>query len=267
MKISLFSTCMNRTEHLKQTLLKNLEDNSNYDNFEYLILNYNSKDDLEEWILDNFTEYINKGRLVYYREKTSRYYSFAHADNIAARLCTGDIICNVMADTFTGEGFSSYVNKTLTDRPASFIRCTEPGGAAGRICMRREHFLELGGYDEALEGWGGQDANLVFRAIAYGIELIPMEKKYYSFMRNPEELKLQYLKVKKNNLLNNLRTTTEKIAKRDIIANRDSGFGIAKVYQNFREDEPIVLDQKAWKPKWQFLLCRFINSLLIGKNH
>jgi hypothetical protein len=94
-----------------------------------------------------------------------------------------------------------------------------------------------------------------------------MEKRYYSFMRNPEELKLHYLKVKKNNLLTNLRTTTEKIAKRDIIANRNTGFGIARVYQNFREEESIVLNRKVWMPKWQFTLCRFIDSLLIGKSY
>lgn len=44
--ISFCTVCMNRTLHLKETLIKNIRDNSAYPNLEYVLLNYGSKDEM-----------------------------------------------------------------------------------------------------------------------------------------------------------------------------------------------------------------------------
>jgi hypothetical protein len=261
MKISFFTACMNRSEHLKQTLLRNLDDNSDCDDLEYVVLNYNSRDDMEEWIKDNCSQHIQQGRLVYYREKSAQYYSHL-ANNTAARLCSGEVICCILADIFTHRGFASYVAKKLRDKHRSFIRYNEISGAAGVICVRKRHFLELGGYDESFEGWGADDGNLAYRLIAYGLELIPMDKQFCSHLKHSDELRVENFKVKEKKLLSNVKTTLENISRGNIIANRENGFGLATVYRNFNEHEPITLTRETRKPDWRFRVSRAVRSFL-----
>ena len=49
-KISFATVCMNRLHHIRQTLPKNIADNSDYENVEFILLDYNSSDGLEEWV-------------------------------------------------------------------------------------------------------------------------------------------------------------------------------------------------------------------------
>jgi hypothetical protein len=63
-KVSFCIVCMNRTHHLKQTLSKNMSDNCNSDMLEFLILDYNSGDDLELFIKETFSNEIASGKLL-----------------------------------------------------------------------------------------------------------------------------------------------------------------------------------------------------------
>ena len=49
-QISFCITCMNRLKHLQETLEKNILDNFLVDEVEFVVLDYNSQDGLEEWI-------------------------------------------------------------------------------------------------------------------------------------------------------------------------------------------------------------------------
>ena len=49
-KISFCTVCMNRLQYLMQTLPVNIAGNIDYPNLEFVVLNYNSKDDMENWI-------------------------------------------------------------------------------------------------------------------------------------------------------------------------------------------------------------------------
>ena len=49
LKVSLCTTVMDRLHDLERTLPKNMEDNSDYPNMEYVVLDYNSQDSLEQW--------------------------------------------------------------------------------------------------------------------------------------------------------------------------------------------------------------------------
>ena len=66
-QISFCITCMNRLKHLQETLEKNI-DNFLVDEVEFVVLDYNSQDGLEEWIAQSMMKYIGDGCiLVYYR--------------------------------------------------------------------------------------------------------------------------------------------------------------------------------------------------------
>src|SRR6187402_102950 len=97
-RISFCTVCMNRIEHLKQTLPKNIEDNIAYGNLEFLLLDYNSKDGLEEWVESEMKEYIDKGILHYYKTTEPEYFHRSHSRNMIIKKATGDIVCNIDAD-------------------------------------------------------------------------------------------------------------------------------------------------------------------------
>ena len=63
LKISFYTTCMGRLKHVKRTLPKNIEENKDYDNCEFVILDYNSPDGLANWIVDNFKEHLAEARV------------------------------------------------------------------------------------------------------------------------------------------------------------------------------------------------------------
>ena len=70
--ISFCTTIMNRTDDLKETLPKNIEDNLDYPNLEFLILDYNSTgnefDNLYRFLSQSrFIDMMKTGKLSYYR--------------------------------------------------------------------------------------------------------------------------------------------------------------------------------------------------------
>ena len=85
-KISFCTTVMNRLYNLKETLLKNIEDNKEYPDLEFVILDYNSQDGLEKWMKDNMMEHIESGRVSYYRTEEPKYFNMAHSRNIAFKV-------------------------------------------------------------------------------------------------------------------------------------------------------------------------------------
>ncbi len=175
-KISLCVTSMNRLHHLAQTLPRNLADNSSYPNVEIVLLDYNSSDGLEKWAKQNLREWIKAGRLVYFRTSDAAHFNRSHARNLAFRLATGDIVCTIDADNFTGRGFAHYVNERFNRYQDIYLRPDFDGAhvrlrdAFGRICVRKKDFLKIEGYDERLVEYGYEDIDLCRRLEKLGLK-------------------------------------------------------------------------------------------------
>ena len=182
---------MGRRHHLEQTLLKNIEDNlptkAGDPSVEFVLVDYNSKDGLREWVENNaaLKPYLENGTLVYARYPDAPYFHHAHAKNIAHRLATGDVVCNVDADNFTGKGFARYLAKEFAGGKHAFVHPSfsllkglpiERSGISGRIALLRKDFIALGGYSETRfkKGWGGEDADFLMRALAFKLKPRPM---------------------------------------------------------------------------------------------
>jgi len=116
-RISLCTTCMGRAHDLKVTLPRNLEHNAAYTNVEFVILDYNSRDDLEDWMRRNMMHHIEAGTVAYYKTVEPRYYTLCHSRNVAFLAASGDVVNSVDADNFTGEGFAAYVNRLANQQP------------------------------------------------------------------------------------------------------------------------------------------------------
>lgn len=195
LKISYCTTCKDklgeatRLSHLKQTLPANMAAEKNNPNVEFVVLDYGSDDNLAAWIKQNYQAEIDSGRLRYARYEAP-HFKMAHAKNMAHRVATGDVLCNVDADNFIvkdfskwlGEKFDKNIDSVVTYSSITFADDFQHklkrlgglpasvSGAGGRLAISRDNFNRLHGYDETYSAWGGDDYNLVVRAIKVGAE-------------------------------------------------------------------------------------------------
>ncbi len=187
-KISFCTTCKGRLSHLQQTLPKNLAALQSYPNAEIVVLDYGSEDGLAAWLQQHYSAEIASGRIRYARYETPDFH-MSHAKNMAHRLATGDILCNLDADNSIVPGFAEWLNRTFHADKNGFVnpdildihfgaKAGKPwDGLAGRIAMHRDNFLRLRGYDETISHWGRDATDIVIRAHKLGMSrhAIPQE--------------------------------------------------------------------------------------------
>ena len=168
-KISVCTVCMNRLHHLRETVPANIADNLDYPYLEHIILDYNSGDGMEEWARDALGAHIASGRVKYYKTLEPDFFNLSHSKNMVARLGTGDIICLVDADNYSGHGYTAWVNRVfeenggntiLTTLRKNFIPFRDQGG---KLAFSRNLFSGVKGFDESLVGYGIDDIDLVNR--------------------------------------------------------------------------------------------------------
>lgn len=180
-KISLCTTCMGRLHDLKDTLPENIKFNKDYQNLEFVILDYNSPDGLEDWMKANMMPHIESGKVVYYKTVIPRHYSMTKSRNLAFKLASGDIVNNVDADNFVNEGFARYVNVLANQQPERAIFAKGKKMLRGRLGFWKSEFMEiLKGYDEEIEHYGHDDHDLLERAWLAGFTLMWYGGKYYT---------------------------------------------------------------------------------------
>lgn len=174
-KISFCTTVMNRLHHLQKTLPQNIVDNNDYYNVEWVILDYNSTDGLEDWYKSNANVLGNNVR--YFRTTEPQHYKRSHSRNMAFRLSTGDILVNLDADNYAGRSFARYISKMMQNHPGSYLAADENISAdvSGKVCVARDHFFAVGGYDETVESYGFEDFDLKERLEKYGVKRLTFE--------------------------------------------------------------------------------------------
>jgi glycosyltransferase involved in cell wall biosynthesis len=160
-KISICIPCMNRTDDLKRTLIRSIEANKGYPNFEVILLNYNSSDDLHKYIQSNKMRYYLKlGIVKYYITRTPKFYNPTYAKNLAASLSSGSILVHANCDSIIPVGFCDYTNSYLSSTQKSFL-LSDDACSCGKIAIKKDDFLSIGGYDEELSDYGYTNESLI----------------------------------------------------------------------------------------------------------
>jgi predicted glycosyltransferase involved in capsule biosynthesis len=170
MKISFCTTCKDRLYHLKQTLPFNLLNTSDLDR-EFVIMDYNSEDGLYDWAKEHLSCWEKWGIVRYLRTRQPKYFSAAHAKNIAHKNATGDVLCNLDCDNFVTRGFCELILKVFSQKPSILssysLDIFGNHGCCGKIAVTREIFYSVNGYDEQESvnlGWGWDDVSFRYRA-------------------------------------------------------------------------------------------------------
>ena len=238
-KISVVTTCMNRLDDLKKTYLRNIESNVDYPNIEFVLLNYNSRDDLDTWVMKNLMKYQESHIFHYYKTEDPFWYSMAHSRNIAFKLATGDIVTSIDADHYIKPGFIAHLNTMANFLGENSVLVKSRQKNRGRITMFKNTFLKLGGYDEQLCDYGWEDMDLLCRAhksgcrvVKYGGEwggVIEDHKRHQNNTYKDDDWRYTQDRNTAISLFN--------LHSKRLVANRGSKWGHATVTKDFSGDE------------------------------
>ena len=196
--ISFCIVCMNRLHQLKETLIKNITDNANYEQLEFVVLNYNSEDGMDEWIRQELASYIASGKVNYYYTREPQCFSHSHSKNVMFKLAKGDIVCNVNADHFTGVNYAEYINEVFKKDALSVLTTVDyfntdknynpPSDVFGKVCVRKSDFLQVSGFDEHMTGYGFEDWDFINRLELSGLKRILIkDRSFLNFIRHDKE--------------------------------------------------------------------------------
>lgn len=273
---------MGRAHHLKETLPQNIRDNPpiNGLDIEFVVLNYNSQDDLHEWITQDpqMAAHIKSGLLRYGRTSDPEHFHMAHAKNMAHRMATGDIVCNLDADNFTGANFARFLeanfsaNMDIVMNPSHRVsKLFDPDerGFFGRVVISRENFLKLHGYDEEFSGWGGEDTDFMQRAKGLGLQHVRIDSLAYlgliahtnaervenmfdGAQRDEELKKVEELKHGEPSMMSKVFNKL-RILPKQIQANKDGDYGVGHI--TLADGSPLLLSKDGENTMSPFNVC------------
>jgi hypothetical protein len=181
---------MNRIEFLKKTLLYNLKLiyllKDKY-NIEIVLINYDSKDDMDEYLNRNiFQMFIDQKFLIYKKVYNKEIFHRTNAKNIAHLNATGDILCNSDADCYLSE---ELIEETLNCFIKYGINNVIFHGSYdynfGYICLSKYNFNLIEGYDENLYYYGLEDYDILIRfCLKTNCKIKKIKKKYLNLVIN-----------------------------------------------------------------------------------
>lgn len=263
---------MNRLEHLRQTLPKNIEDNFSKSEVEFLVLDYGSSDGLDDWMKQAMSHHIGSGLLTYYRYDDAEYFDRSHSRNTLFTLASGDIICNVDADNYLGKNFFAYVKSVFNENDNIFLipdtkkRYYYIRDALGRLALKKQDFLQVGGYDERMKGYGFEDDDLYARLIRAGKrEFIIRDLQYLRTIQHTDQTRTENEFLAK--YLHRIFIQYESPGRSSVILlYTDGSFNTGTIIPNNETNpSPAVIENLAWaNGTWQQadhnLLLRFENA-------
>lgn len=194
--------CRNRLQHLKETLARNIIEIENHHNVEFVLLNYSSDDNIDQWVRKNLYHYIEKGKLVYYQYFDAKSYHYSHAKNMLLKLANGDVVYNLNSDHYIGQNFVSYINRVYKNNlnyvisPISLSPDLNPNTSSenfGRLILSKSQFLSIRGFDERIEKYGFEDIDILNRLFVKNIKFQLLDNpEYLDFISHDDNLRFDY---------------------------------------------------------------------------
>jgi predicted glycosyltransferase involved in capsule biosynthesis len=163
MRVSFGTSCMGRLEDIKRTYLENISICERFGlECEFVLLNWNSPDDLDIWVNQNLTPYISKGLVKYLVNTDAVEFSQSKTKNTTLKNSSGDMLCTLDADNLISDKFLEELASSFSCGENNILQC-EGGPMAGRIAFLKKSFLKIRGFDESMSGWGWEDRDFVLR--------------------------------------------------------------------------------------------------------
>jgi len=200
-RISFCLIINNNWERFEQTLFENIQDSVAYENFEFVILDFNSSRKTKAWFKENVNNLINKGEIAYYKLSQTRAFNRSHATNLICKLASGDIICLIEAGQLIGKDFCNYINGWFKINSNIMIvsPSAEPNNANFTtyyeriMAVKKVDFLHVKGFDEKTKTTVFEDTDLIRRLELSRIEKITKNDTDLVPQWSAEKLSLDYV--------------------------------------------------------------------------
>lgn len=188
---------------------------------EIMILDYNSEDDLADFVASLKKEDIGESNFISYAKFTGRKtYHLAHAYNLTVRSSVGEVIIILGTDIIVSEDYFKFIRNAF-EKEDTVWAC--PSDLKGIIAITKKEFDETGGYDERFEFYGPDDKEMDLRLKRRGgkhklvpngmlTEIVtPKKDKFanYKAVSHPER-KRQMRSILEENIKNNVLVVNQK---------------------------------------------------------
>lgn len=161
-KYTIVTTCKNRLDHLKSTLPGFLA----FEDAEVIVVDYNCPQGTGDFVSENYPA----ARVV--RVTDDEGFNISRARNVGARQATGEYLFFIDADIKIHPARLRELMQAQErlNRFIVFSRVAENPNLDGTCLLPKEVFDKVGGYDEAIRVWGGEDWDLYVRLRFHGLE-------------------------------------------------------------------------------------------------
>lgn len=190
MLISLCTPVMNRTQDLRKSMHARILAARLSPPIEFVILDYNSRDDLAEYV--GSLELPDGIKLTYAKYEGRNYYHQAHAYNLAILAGSGDFFTLMGADTYPLGEYFNVVRKMASE---GYI-WMEDERYRGAIACRRDEFIESGGFDERFESYGPEDRELAARLTRRGVRKGILPRGLIGNFPTADEIKMENYRLR-----------------------------------------------------------------------
>lgn len=226
----LISFCIpvhNRTYDLKRTMPHLVAAANACPPVEIMVLDYNSPDDLGEYVRDVLqADGLGRGVTLAYAKYTGRdYYHMAHARNLSVLAAAGEYIVIMSADIYPVLGFLEAARQLIAERGYTWMYDERYRGV---IVCKRQEFIDAGGYDERFEFYGPEDRDLDMRLRRRGDNFGLLPAGLLNVIRTPdrEKAKNYRLALSKDEMSARMHLIFEENNARGVtIANLGRGWG------------------------------------------
>ena len=186
MVISLCIPCMNRTHDLKKVMRSLIKAANASPPVEICILDYNSHDDLQEYIQG----VVKSGgdAITYHRYYGREHYHMAHARNLSVLASKGEYVVISSTDIQLDIEFFSIIRRHIENFSPMWMNFDNETGV---LIIRRQEFVAAGGFDERFEFYGSEDIDLYLRLLRRGSSRVTLPGKLFHANYTPDEVKVQ----------------------------------------------------------------------------
>lgn len=178
--ISFIVTCKGRLAHLQKSIPELIRQKES----EIILVDYSCEDFCGDWVSKNHPS------VVVVKVLGEDKFSLSRARNIGAASAKGNIFVFVDADHITNTGLSSHIYEMM-ERADWSSSGSSPREAdiCGFLCVKKDVFNNIGGYDEVFKGWGGEDIDIMVRIRMSGAVFSQIDTKFITSIPHGDELR------------------------------------------------------------------------------
>ncbi len=202
-QLSCITTCKSRLEQLKQSLPGMMRIGG-----EVIVVDFDCPQGTGHWVR------ANHPAVQVVKADERPHFNLSTARNLGAAAASGEWLVFVDADALIGPAFCNSIEPLLAE---GWFLLPKPRPAVlwGTLVVSRADFERVGGYDEAFEGWGSEDEDIIERLSAIGLRAGAFPGELLNGIEHGDDLRTQHHQIKDpraNNTINFL----YRQAKRDL---------------------------------------------------